>query len=88
MNAAINRRTVHIAKFIIATGATVRTAGKEFGLSKTSIHKDMTTRLRLLDDRLYKKVRKVFDKNKRLWHLRGGAVTKAKFKEMCENALS
>ena len=64
------------AMFIAKTGSTVRTAAKKFGLSKSTIHSDITEVLPKVDYELYNKVRIVLDKNKAERHIRGGAATK------------
>ena len=74
-----DQRTIEVARYIAETGATVRAAAARFYLSKSTVHKDMTTRLRDLDAGLYEKVRHCLDTNKAERHLRGGRATKAKY---------
>lgn len=76
-----DERTVEVAKYISSTGTTVRDAAKYFGISKSTIHKDMTSRLPDIDTSLYEDVRKILDVNKAERHLRGGLATKEKYKE-------
>jgi putative DeoR family transcriptional regulator (stage III sporulation protein D) len=71
---------VRLAVYICDTGATVRAAAKKFGISKSTVHKDVTTRLREVDKNLFEKTAGILKKNKDERHLRGGAATKAKYK--------
>ncbi len=80
-NNNVTDRIIEEAEFIINTGATVRATAKIFLSSKSTIHKDVTERLILIDKQLYKKVRKVLDKNLSERHIRGGEATKRKYKE-------
>ena len=73
------QRTVSCAEYISKTGRTVRDAAKHFGLSKSTVHKDMVTRLPEINSELYESVRKVLDTNKAERHLRGGIATKNKY---------
>ncbi len=72
-------RTVLAAEYIIEKGATVRAAAKKFGVSKSTIHKDVSERLLKINQKLYEEVRAVLDKNKKERHLRGGKATKEKY---------
>ena len=75
----IEERAVEIATYIIENNATVRQTAKQFGISKSTVHKDVTERL--LQDRpiLAAKARKVLDMNKSERHIRGGLATKEKY---------
>ncbi|MBQ4098476.1 MAG: sporulation transcriptional regulator SpoIIID [Clostridia bacterium] len=73
-------RIIDEANYIIKTGATVRAAAKIFGVSKSTVHKDVSERLKKIDKILYKKVKKVLDKNLAERHVRGGEATKKKYK--------
>ena len=75
----IEERACQLAVYIIETGATVRTAAKKFGISKSTVHKDLSSRLPQCNKRLYAQVRKVLDENKAQRHIRGGMATKAKY---------
>ncbi|MBP3580488.1 MAG: sporulation transcriptional regulator SpoIIID, partial [Clostridia bacterium] len=66
----------------IENNATVRIAAKHFNVSKSTVHKDVKTRLPSVNKRLYKKVTQVLDKNKSERHLRGGQATKEKYSEL------
>ena len=79
MRKLADKRAEEIGKYIINTGSTVRAAAKVFGISKSTVHKDGTERLKHINYNLYLKVRKVLDKNKKERHLRGGSATRKKF---------
>ncbi len=79
MNGAYERRAAEIGEYIIEHGATVRTAAKRFGVSKSTVHKDVAERLSALDPPLYRRVREVLDRNKSERHLRGGEATRRKY---------
>ncbi len=72
-------RTILAAEYIIEKGATVRSAAKKFGVSKSTVHKDVSERLRYLNPDLYLKVKAVLEKNKSERHIRGGIATKEKY---------
>ncbi len=75
----IQRRACELAVYIIETGATVRTAAGHFGISKSTVHKDLSQRLPQYNRELYKQVRLVLDENKAQRHIRGGIATKKKY---------
>ena len=75
----IDVRVREIACFISANNATVRAAARQFGCSKSTVHKYMTEYLESLDPVLYEKVRRVLDQNKAERHIRGGEATKQKY---------
>lgn len=72
----IEKRTIELAKHIVENNTTVRAAAKMFGISKSTVHKDLTTRLRPLNPDLYEEVRKLLDINKAERHIRGGNATR------------
>jgi putative DeoR family transcriptional regulator (stage III sporulation protein D) len=72
-------RIIEEAEYIVNTGATVRGAAKVFGVSKSTVHKDVADRLKKVDKTLYKKVKKVLNKNLSERHVRGGEATKLKY---------
>ena len=76
----MKQRAVKLAVYMIETGATVRSAATVFGVSKSTVHKDLTQRLPLYDYALYLKVRQVLNKNKEERHLRGGMATRRKYR--------
>lgn len=79
MRTTYDARTIALAEYISSTGRTVRETAAAFGLSKSTVHKDMTSRLPELDVELYESVRKILDRNKAERHLRGGMATKKKY---------
>lgn len=79
MKSDTNKRALTEGRYIAETGATVRQCAKEFGISKSTIHTDVTHRLGGIDRELWEKVRRVLEKNKTERHLRGGEATKKKY---------
>ena len=79
MTEPIEKRACELAVYIIETGATVRAAAGHFGISKSTVHKDITTRLQRLHPQLYLQARAVLDRNKQERHIRGGMATKRKY---------
>lgn len=75
----IEERAVEVAYYIIETRATVRQAAKKFGISKSTVHKDVTERLAQVNPSLAAETRKVLDINKSERHIRGGMATKEKY---------
>jgi putative DeoR family transcriptional regulator (stage III sporulation protein D) len=75
----IDKRACDLAVYIIETGATVRRAAQHFGISKSTVHKDLSQRLPHCNKNLYRQVRKVLDLNKAQRHIRGGMATKQKY---------
>lgn len=73
-------RAKDIALYIVETGCTVRQAARFFGVSKSTVHTDITVRLGRNEPELYDRVRKVLDTNKEERHIRGGVATREKFK--------
>lgn len=84
MNDEIEKRCKEIAQYIIRENATVRKTAEVFGISKSTVHKDVVERLPTVDSELAKKVRKVLNKNKEERHIRGGVATRRKFRMMKE----
>ena len=66
--------------YIIETRATIRPAARHFGLSKSTVHKDLSERLPLVNRALYLSVREILDRNKAERHIRGGLATRKKYK--------
>lgn len=81
MKDTIDRRTYELAVYMTQTGATVRAAAKRFGISKSTVHKDLSQRLPQMNKALYQQVREVLDLNKAERHIRGGNATKEKYKK-------
>ncbi len=72
-------RAVRLGEYIVAHKATVRGAAQAFGISKSTVHKDVTCRLRRLSPSLFGEVQQVLGRNKAERHLRGGAATQQKY---------
>lgn len=85
MKGYIEERAVDIANFIIQQNATVRQTAKKFGISKSTVHKDVTERLIKINPVLAKEARVVLDLNKSERHIRGGLATKEKYLHAAEN---
>ena len=68
-----------IAEYVIDTGATVRVAAQNFGISKSTVHKDLSYKLRYINPRLYNRVKEILEINKSERHLRGGEATRQKY---------
>ena len=81
MTDTIEQRACELAVYIIETEATVRTAARHFGISKSTVHKDLSQRLPRCNRALYRQVRQVLDKNKAQRHIRGGMATKLKYQK-------
>lgn len=80
MREPLEHRSILLGEYITGTGATVRAAAKVFGVSKSTVHKDVTERLCRDDPVLYKQVKRVLEKNKSERHIRGGMATRRKYK--------
>lgn len=80
MREYIRRRVVDISTYIVDTKATVRQAATVFGVSKSTVHKDVTERLPKVNKELSQRVREVLDGNKAERHLRGGEATRRKYR--------
>jgi len=78
----IEERTINIAEYIIENKATVRDGAKHFGISKSTVHKDITNRLEKINREMAENVRAVLDENKSERHIRGGMATKKKYSEL------
>ena len=80
MKGNIEERALKIAKYIVDNKQTVRNAAKVFNISKSTVHKDLTERLKKINRQLYLSARDVLDLNKAERHLRGGEATRKKYK--------
>jgi putative DeoR family transcriptional regulator (stage III sporulation protein D) len=78
----IEERTVQIAEYIIATKCTVREAARQFQISKSTVHKDITERLGRINPQLAKGARDILLDNKKERHIRGGLATREKYKRL------
>ena len=76
----LEKRACDLAVYMIETGATVRAAARYFGVSKSTVHKDLSFRLPRINPQLYQQVRKILDLNKQERHIRGGMATRRKYK--------
>ena len=81
MTDTIEERACRLAVYMIETGATVRAAAKKFGISKSTVHKDLSQRLPNYNKALYIQVRQILDVNKAQRHIRGGMATKEKYRK-------
>lgn len=80
----MEERIIKCAEYIVETGCTVRACSAHFSVSKSTVHKDVTERLRTLDGALFERVRAVLDCNLRERHVRGGNATKEKYEQVRE----
>jgi len=78
----IEERAVEIANFMIHSNATVRETAKKFGISKSTVHKDLSQRLEKINLDLFTSVREILDENKAERHIRGGLATKKKYENL------
>lgn len=82
MKEYIEERTIEVAQYIIENKATVRSAAKKFGISKSTVHKDITERLAKINKNLAIKTREVLAENKQERHIRGGLATREKYRQI------
>lgn len=85
MKGNVENRAVALGQYIVQTNATVRLAAKKYNISKSTVHKDVSQRLKTINPTLYKQVRKVLDTNKEQRHIRGGIATKKKYIRLSQN---
>ena len=88
MNRNIEERACILAQYIIETKATVRSAAKKFGISKSTVHKDISERLQSINLSLYNQVKEILEYNKAERHIRGGMSTKEKYSKNRWNRIS
>ncbi|ALX49908.1 sporulation transcriptional regulator SpoIIID [Lentibacillus amyloliquefaciens] len=81
MHDYIKERTIRIGKYVVETRQTVRLIAKEFGVSKSTVHKDLTERLPEVSPELFNQVKDVLTYHKSIRHLRGGEATRNKYKD-------
>ena len=81
MHDYIKERTIKIGRSLVETRNTVRTIAKEFGVSKSTVHKDLTERLPEINPELASQVKSILEYHKSIRHLRGGEATKVKYKK-------
>mgnify|MGYP002582616766 FL=1 len=77
-----NDRAVILGQYILENNATVRATAKKFGISKSTVHKDVSERLPKIQSQLYPEVKKILETNKQERHIRGGLATKKKYEEL------
>ena len=82
---SIEERANKLAHYIIDSKDTVRGAAKKFGISKSTVHKDVSERLKKINPSLAKEVREILDENKAERHIRGGMATKLKYRHLKED---
>lgn len=87
MEYSMEQRACELAVYIIETGATVRTCAKKFGISKSTVHKDLSQRLKQYNKTLYLQARAVLEQNKAERHIRGGMATKQKYMQKQKDPL-
>ena len=80
MRTNIEERAVSLARYIIENRTTVRSAAKKFGVSKSTVHKDLSERLPAINRSLYRQVKEILNENKAERHIRGGIATRKKYK--------
>lgn len=86
MKNIVEERAVELGEYITEHNATVRTAAKKFGVSKSTVHMDVAKRLKYINPELYNRVKAVLDINKAQRHIRGGLATRKKYKEKANSA--
>lgn len=80
MKGIVEQRAVELGEYIIESKATVRKTAKKFGISKSTVHKDVSERLKYVNPQLYKEVKSVLEINKAQRHIRGGMATRKKYR--------
>ncbi|OEF99807.1 sporulation transcriptional regulator SpoIIID [Vulcanibacillus modesticaldus] len=86
MHDYIKERTLKVGLYILETRNTVRAIAKEFGVSKSTVHKDLTERLPEINPELANQVKEILEYHKSIRHIRGGEATKIKYKRESKNA--
>lgn len=84
MKGIVEERAILLGEYILKNKATVRAAAKEFHVSKSTVHMDVSTRLQKINPALYKEVKQVLEVNKAQRHIRGGYATQQKYKILRE----
>jgi putative DeoR family transcriptional regulator (stage III sporulation protein D) len=80
----VEDRSVLLGQYISDTHSTVRSTAKKFGVSKSTVHKDVAERLKYVNPQLYREVKSILEINKAQRHIRGGMATKLKYKKSTE----
>lgn len=81
MQEYIRKRVLEVSNYILESSSTVRQTANVFGVSKSTVHKDVTERLPLINEKLANQVKNVLDLNKAERHIRGGEATRKKYQE-------
>ena len=81
----VEDRAVELGNYILEHKATVRAAAKRYGISKSTVHKDVAQRLKSIDPALYRGVKQILDVNKAQRHIRGGMATRMKYQREAEH---
>ena len=87
MKSQPTKRAVILGQYIIDNKTTVRAAAKQFGISKSTVHKDVSERLPDISPELYEKVKGILEINKQERHIRGGMATKIKYQELAKQRM-
>ncbi|MBQ7521584.1 MAG: sporulation transcriptional regulator SpoIIID [Clostridia bacterium] len=82
MKGIVEERAVELGKYIIERKSTVRSTAQKFGVSKSTVHKDVSERLKYVNPQLYSQVKEILEINKSERHIRGGMATRRKYKSM------
>lgn len=80
----IEERAIKCAEYIVSTGCTVRACSAHFSISKSTVHKDVSERLKYINAELFEQVRTILDVNLQERHIRGGIATKEKYRHKAE----
>lgn len=80
----IQERAVILGEYILNNKSTVRAAAKQFGISKSTVHKDITEKLPIINPQLYPAVKAILEQNKQERHIRGGLATKHKYEKKAQ----
>lgn len=80
MKGIVEDRAVELGEYIVENKATVRSAARKFGVSKSTVHKDVAERLKNVNPQLYREVRGILEYNKAQHHIRGGMATRRKYR--------
>lgn len=80
MKGAVEERAIELGEYILENNATVRATARKFHVSKSTVHKDVSERLRTVNPQLYGQVRSILETNKAQRHIRGGMATRKKYK--------
>ena len=84
LRGTLDKRTVILGEYIVEHKSTVRATAKSFGISKSTVHKDVSERLKAINPQLYGEVKQILDTNKAQRHIRGGLATRQKYQKKNE----